>query len=280
MIKVGVIDYLNTQPVYYTFAQKVGRADVGLVHDIPTALNQALVAGNIDIAPVSSIVAAQMADQVFILPGLSIAALGIVQTVLLFSWHPDPKDLDGMPIALTDHSAAGMTLFKLLCRDRYHIQPIFDTQSQDLVHMMRTYEAALIIGDQALIEGSQHRKLLNPRGEVARPYIIDLGDEWLKHTGLPFVFALWAVRRESAEELVFVGIHRALWASKADGLASLTTLATGYAARLNLPVGLCRRYLRDLRYDLTEQDREGLTRFLDATLGSNRRPLVYLKAEI
>jgi chorismate dehydratase len=278
VITVGIIDYLNTQPIYYTFAQKLGRDTVNLVHNVPSALNQALVAGNIDIAPVSSIVAAQMADAVFILPGLSIAALGSMQTVLLFSWHPDPKALDGLPIALTDHSATSVALFKLLCRDRYQIQP-FDIHFQDLTRMMCAYEAALIIGDQALIEGSQHRKFLNPRGEVERPYIIDLGDEWLKHSGLPFVFALWAVRRERAEELVAAGIHWALWASKADGLASLTTLAAEYAAQLKLPVGLCTRYLRDLRYDLTQQDRKGLTRFLDTTL-PNRRPLVYLNAEI
>src|SRR5690606_33833988 len=91
---------------------------------------------------------------------------------------------------------------------------------------------------------------------VVSPYIFDLGDEWLKLTGLPFTFAVWTARKERAEQLAEAGIFDALYASTEAGLSepARDMLANAYAARLGLPGGVCRRYLRDLRYRLTEDD--------------------------
>jgi chorismate dehydratase len=201
-----------------------------------------------------------------------------VKTVLLFSWKADPRELDGLPIALTDHSATSAALVELLCRERYGIRPDYRVRPQNLAAMMAECEAALVIGDAALIEGTARRMLITPQGETARPYVFDLGDEWLKHTSLPFVFALWAARREAIEALLANRVQEALQASKCDGVASLDHLARAYAPRLGLPVGVCARYLHDLRFDLTEWDREGLERFLDHTLGADRPALEYLEA--
>jgi chorismate dehydratase len=278
MFTIGLIDYLNTQPFQATLAERLQGAPVDFVRGVPTALNRALAGGQVHLAPISAIEAARHAAEVVILPGLTIASLGAVKTVLLFSWKPDPRELDGLPIALTDHSATSVALLELLCRERYHIHPAFRVRPQNLAAMMAECEAALVIGDSALVEGMTRRMLITPQGETARPYVFDLGDEWLKHTSLPFVFALWAARREAVDELAACRVHSALLASKADGLASLDHLARAYAPRLGLPVGVCARYLYDLRFDLTEWDREGLNRFLDQTLGPDRPALEYLEA--
>jgi chorismate dehydratase len=278
MFTIGLIDYLNTQPFQATLAERLQGAPVDFVRGVPTALNRGLAAGDLDLAPISAIEAARDAEHVVILPGLTIASLGAVKTVLLFSWKPDPRELDGLPIALTDHSATSVALLQLLCRERYSIAPEYRTRSQNLAQMMAECEAALVIGDTALVEGAARRMLINPQGETARPYVFDLGDEWLKHTSLPFVFALWAARREAVEELLAYHVHEALLQSKADGQASLDQLAQAYAPRLGLPVGVCARYLADLRFDLTEWDREGLECFLNRTLGPDRPPLQYLEA--
>jgi chorismate dehydratase len=277
MLNIGLIDYLNTQPFQRTLAERLSGSKVNFVRGVPTALNRALAAGEIDLAPISAIEAARHADDVVILPGLTIASLGAVKTVLLFSWRPDPRELDGLPIALTDHSATSVALLELLCRERYHAAPDFRVRPQNLAAMMAECEAALVIGDTALVEGTLRRMLINRKGETSRPYVFDLGDEWLKLTSLPFVFALWAARREAVDALTGNRVHESLLASKADGLAALDSLAQAYAPRLGLPVGVCARYLYDLRYDLTEWDREGLERFLDISLGPDRRPLEYLE---
>jgi chorismate dehydratase len=87
-------------------------------------------------------------------------------------------------------------------------------------------------------------------------------------TGLPFTFAVWAARKERAPELEAAGVFEALYASTEAGLTedARDNLATAYAARLGLSAGVCRRYLRDLRYHLTEDDLAGLKLFLELAL--------------
>lgn len=267
MLNIGLIDYLNTMPFHYDLAERLQGVAVHFERGVPSQMNRALRAGEIDLAPISAIEAARYADDVVILPGLSIASLGAVKTVLLFSWAADMQDLEGQSIALTDHSATSVELLKVLCRERYHIQPNFVVTKQHLPSMLAEHQGALVIGDDALIEGAHHRALSNSDGWNL-PYIYDLGDEWLKMTGLPFTFAVWAARRDKAEALSNAGVFEALYASTQRGLtdAGRNQLADAYAARLGLPAGVCRRYLRDLRYHLTEDDLTGLKSFLELAL--------------
>jgi predicted solute-binding protein len=81
-----------------------------------------------------------------------------------------------------------------------------------------------------------------------------------------FTFAVWAARKATAQTMADAGVFDALYASTAAGLDNRDTLAQTYAARLGLPAGVCRRYLRDLRYRLTEDDLAGLKRFLELSL--------------
>jgi len=282
--KIGLIDYLNTMPFHYNLAERLQHADVAFERGVPSQMNGALLAGEIDLAPISAIEAARHAAEYVVLPGLSIASLGAVRTVLLFSWAADIRDLDGQSIALTDHSATSIALLKVLCQERYHIHPTFTVTQQHLPSMLAEHQGALVIGDDALVEGTLHRPQCQPlrspslrsgegcalvaRGGWGLPYVFDLGDEWLKMTGLPFTFAVWAVRKERAPLLAEAGVFDALYASTEAGLvdAARDQLADAYATRLGLPAGVCRRYLRDLRYHLTEDDLAGLKRFLELAL--------------
>ncbi|HEX2906599.1 MAG TPA: menaquinone biosynthesis protein [Phototrophicaceae bacterium] len=275
-LTIGLIDYLNTMPFHYDLAERLQDVDVQFERGVPSQMNRGIRSGEIDIAPISAIEAARYADEVVVLPGLSIASLGAVRTVLLFSWAADMRDLDGQSIALTDHSATSVALLQVLCRERYHIKPTFTTTKQHLPSMLAAHQGALVIGDDALVEGSIHRALSKPvlpslqGGDQGwgLPYIYDLGDEWLKMTGLPFTFSVWTARKDRAEELAAAGVFDALYASTAVGLReeSRDQLAMAYAGRLGLPAGVCRRYLRDLRYHLTEDDLAGLRLFLELAL--------------
>ena len=261
--KIGIIDYLNTQPFQYDLEARLRPLDIDFIRGVPTTLNRMLLEGEIDRAPISAVFAAQHANEFVILPGHSISSFGAVKTVLLFSWRTDIRELDGETIALTNHSATSVALLKLLCRERYGIEPNFVTMAQDLANMMGKASAALVIGDTALVEGFLHRELMKHDGSgYGRPTIFDLGDEWLKLTGLPFTFALWAARRETADTMLSLGIPQALDESKGAGLANINDIATSYAPTLAVPVGVCRRYLHDLRFDLTAEDLAGLNRYL------------------
>jgi chorismate dehydratase len=261
--KIGIIDYLNTQPFQYDLEDRLRPLNVQFIRGVPTTLNRMLLEGKIDLAPISAVFAAEHAEHFVNLPGHSISSFGAVKTVLLFSWRTDIRELDGETIALTNHSATSIALLKVLCRERYGIEPNFVTMPQDLAAMIRQAAAALVIGDTALVEGFLHRELLRHDGSgYGRPTIFDLGDEWLKLTGLPFTFALWAARRETVDEMLALGVPQALNDSKTAGLGNINEVATGYAPTLAVPVGVCRRYLHDLRFDLTAEDLAGLNRFL------------------
>lgn len=261
-LTLGIIDYLNVEPQYYRLEERLAGKPVVFRRGVPSELNRALAAGEIDLAPISAFTAAELADQVAILPDLSIATIGAVKTVLLFSWMADPRELDGVRIALSNESATSVELVKILAERFWRVQPRYTTEAQDLGQMLRRASAALLIGDDALVE-SAHRREMPGRGQ---PYVFDLGDEWLKWTGLPFVFALWAARREALPMIREMGVVEALYESKAEGLAHIPEIAQAYAPRLGLPIGVLTKYLHDLRYDLRPRDRAGLLTYFQLAL--------------
>ena len=266
MITIGIIDYLNVEPLYFRLQERLAGKPIRFRRGVPTELNRALQNGEIDVAPISAIAAARLADSVAILPDLSIATLGAVKTVLLFSWMADPRELNDCRIALSDESATSVELVKVLARDFWKITPRYTVEAQDLGQMMRRASAALLIGDDALVE-SAHRREIRGRGQ---PYAFDLGDEWLKWTGLPFVFALWAARRQALPALAELDILPALYESKAEGLEHIPQIARAYAPRLGLDNGVLTKYLHDLRYDLTPADRAGLLTYFSLALDDFR----------
>lgn len=260
-VRLGAISYLNVAPVYdwlsHCPADELG--GVALVDGVPAQMNRALEAGVVDISNVSSFAFGAHAHEWALAPGLSVAAHGRVDSVLLFSWRADWRDLDGGSIALTDHSATSVELTRLLAERRYGAHPRYVTTAPDLDAMLAQHDAALLIGDIALREGYLRREIAG-RG---RPYVFDLAREWQDWTGLPFVFAVWAARKDRAEAVRATGVVELLRDSTARGLADLPRLAHDAAARLDLPADLCADYLRLLDYELSEGDLQGLRRFLE-----------------
>ena len=255
-LTLGVIDYLNCQPLNWRIAERL--PEVRRFNGVPTALNRGLLAGDLAVAPISAYEYALHAAELLVVPELSIATLGAVKRVNVFSWRPDPRELADSVVALTTDSATSVNLLRVLCEQHYQITPEWRPMRPDLDVMLDACDAALMIGDKALIEATVRRRL--PRRGL--PYLFDLGDEWLKLTGLPFTFAVWCVRRDRADDVAAAGIIPALRAAKTEGLGHIDEIAEAYAPRLGLPAGVCAKYLRDLRYDLTEADLQGLRTFL------------------
>jgi chorismate dehydratase len=229
---------------------------------VPSALNAALQVGEIDFSNVSSVAFGRNAGEWLLVPGLSVAAQDAVESVLLFSWHADWRALDGGSIALTGDSATSVALVRLLAEERYGAHPQYVTMAPNLDAMLAKHDAALLIGDIALVEGYRRRAIA---GRV-KPHVFDLATEWRAWTGLPFVFAVWAARSDRAREIAASGIVRALHESKAQGLGDLTRIAAEASKRLDLPEDTCQRYLRLLDYDLGERDMKGLRRFLELAI--------------
>ncbi|MCS7203912.1 MAG: menaquinone biosynthesis protein [Thermodesulfovibrio sp.] len=180
-LKVGLIHYANVYPIFY-FLEKEGliTEDIHLVKGVPSQLNWALRNALIDISPSSSVEYLLNKELYDFVDGISISSKEYVGSVLFFSEYEIEK-VDGKKILLTDHSTTSHFLLRVILEKFKGITPIYDISS-----VPYTGESFLLIGDDAL----KYKKFNNSKK------VYDLANLWYQQTGLPFVFALWIVRKE------------------------------------------------------------------------------------
>ena len=250
--RLGHIQFLNLLPLYYGLVKKDVLLDVELVKAAPRDLAGALLAGELDIAPIPSIEYCRNWRDLLLLDDLSISSDGDVKSILLVSSAP-AEQLDGRPVALTNTSRTSQALLQIILAERYEVAPAYFEAPPDLRQMMRDADAALLIGDDAL------RALYLP-GPLLH---YDLGREWKELTECKMVYAVWAVRRTFAEREPekLASLHWALLESMRYTREHLDAI-TQYAARWEtFPVSFLRSYFETLRFDFGPAYREGLTLF-------------------
>ena len=230
MIRLGRISYVNMAPVFYRLDFPVEE-----VAGVPTELNGLLLAGECDLAPISSIEWARHADRLRILPRLCVSSEGAVDSIQLVSRLPLERVRS---VAVTPESATSVVLTKVLIPDAVHV-PLGDEA-----------DATLLIGDAALKSAF----------EDPTPHY-DLGRLWLERTGLPMVFAVWAAREEANGELG--DLEDALVASVRRARDEPEQLAHESSARYGYPAGFLARYFEKLRYSFGPRERAGLLTFLE-----------------
>src|SRR5258708_21893251 len=189
-VRLGRVGYINVLPVYLGLEREGTRCDV--VSGVPTELNAQLDARRIDCAPVSAIEVARHAGAYAVLPGLSISSVGAVGSSMLISKVP-PQQLDGRSVALTTHSAASLAFFRILCAKLWHVEVRTADTPPDLDSMLRDHDAAVLIGTPAIVAVREAER----RGDL---HVVDLGEAWHELTGLPAVFAVWALWRDWAAQ--------------------------------------------------------------------------------
>lgn len=256
-IRIGKIRYLNCLPFYFglpeIFSTNEAETKVDLFESHPAGINQAMQKGEIDMAPVSSLEYFQRQEDYLLLPEFAIGTRLFARSVLLLS-RKKIEELNGAAIALSRESLSSAGLLRILLKKKYGYKNTFELADQDPEAMLRKYSAALVIGDQALF--CQPKELV---------YKYDLGEWWCSWTGKPFVFALWAVRRDFAvrhpETLrSFSAILKEnLLGNLADpeGLLKRSFGMTPEDKRFCQTLG----YLVNLEYMLDEGMKEGVTRF-------------------
>jgi chorismate dehydratase len=187
--------------------------------------------------------------------GLSISANGPVGSVFLFS-HVPLEQLDGASVLLTSQSQTSVSLVKIILEDFHKVFPKFT--EGDVLAPSDDYKAVLAIGDDAL-------RLVDSSTYL---YQFDLGDIWKRHTGLPFVFAVCAVRSDFAaaypDQLSL--IHSELLRCRDEGKADLAAVCRISALRIPMSEKKCYQYLTAIEYDLGAKKRTALERFFTALI--------------
>ena len=217
--------------------------DAEIVVDFPSRLADGLAGGRFDVALIPSIEYLRQ-------PGLRIASDAVVacdgpvRSVKLYGRVPVERV---ETLALDEGSRTSAALAQILLRERFGLRPKLLCLPLDGRPADCKADAMVVIGD---------RGMHDPGEDLA--FVWDLGEEWARWTGLPFVFALWAARPHPQAEL----IDRALAAARDQGLACLPEIARLSASEVGIPEADCLRYLRDnLEFHLGQRQRQGLERF-------------------
>ena len=227
MIRLGRISYVNMAPVFHRLDADVEevsrRAD--------RAQPRGCCAGELDLAPISSIEYARNADRLRILPRLCVSSEGAVDSIQLVSRKPLEQV---RTVAVTPESATSVVLTRVLLPEAGHV-PLGEEA-----------DATLLIGDAALQSAF----------EDPTPHH-DLGRLWLERTGLPMVFAVWAApgarRRRGSPSW-----RRRSSRPCAARVPSPSSSRYEASERYGYPAGFLARYFEKLRYSFGPRERAGL----------------------
>ena len=251
MLRLGHIEYSNCFPVHALLVDRGAPSWLELVPGIPSELNRALAAGEIDVSPCSSIEFARHADHYRILPDFVIGSDGPVQSILVESDRPLDA-LDGEEVALPTASATSVVLLRILLEQRLGIRARYRwfDQATEADPVSGGAAAALRIGDVAL-----RREF--PAGRLVQ----DLGALWNEWTGLPFAFAVWQASPGPESDAELLALHALLLESRTWFYHNAGDLACRHQATFGLPPARLDAYWRSLSYTLDERMLRGLLHF-------------------
>lgn len=246
-LRFGRINFVNVLPVHLHLEPEPELFQE--IAAVPSALNQGLRSGKLDLAEVSSLEYARQPGDYLILPDLGLSTRGPVGSVLLLSDRPRSQWVGGV-IEAPFESETSVALLRVFlgrlwgldCR----VAPEGDAPVGELVARLR-------IGDRAL----------NEARSGAWPVVLDFGALWQVWTGLPLVYALWVVRREVAERRPedLARLHHGLLVARDRGVADVAGCAIEAARRLGGDPAYYRDYFTRLRYGLGPEEIRGLERF-------------------
>jgi chorismate dehydratase len=237
-IRVGAVSYLNTKPLIYGFEQGRMKDEVELIIDYPSKIAAALLNNEIDIGLVPIAVIPEMKEH-HIISDYGIAADGEVASVCLFSEVP----LNEIKTVLLDYqSRTSVALVKVLMKEFWKINPVFEHTEGDFRNKIQGSVAAVVIGDRALEQRTQSA------------YIYDLGEAWKQFTGLPFVFAAWV-----SNKLIEPAFVKAFNETNAVGLEHLDIVINAHQTGL---FDLQAYYTKHIKFMLNPSMHEAITLFL------------------
>jgi len=252
--RVGHIQFLNCLPIYWGLMRSGALIDVDLHKDTPEKLSAGLIAGDLDIGPITLVEYLRHADELVLLPNLAVGSDGPVLSVNLISTRP-LAELDGRPVALGSTSRTGVLLAQMLLTEKYGAEPEYFRCPPELTQMLIEADAGVLIGDPALRAMYEAPRL--------GLQVTDLGLAWKEWTGLPMVFAVWAARKDFAavHPGVVKDVHEAFQRSRDLSLGELDEVATAAARWEPFDAQTLAAYFRALDFSLGERQIAGIREF-------------------
>jgi chorismate dehydratase len=265
---IAASSYLNAAPLCYSFVYGTQRGRCTFLSDeAPARCSQLLAEGRAHAALIP-VIEYQRIPGLVIAPGACVASKRSVRSVLLASRVPITQVRS---VALDTSSRTSAALIQIILGRFYGLNASYIASPPKLEDMLESNDAALIIGDPAMLI------------DRSKLHVYDLAEEWRKHTGLPFVFAFWAIRADSMASFgASAGAKIDFEAAKFEGVAHADYLADLYSERLTLPRDELFSYLTEaISYDLDDECLRGLRRYYELAsehgLIQEARDLVFLE---
>ena len=280
-LRVSTISFLNPAPLLYNFEHEPTATALRKLYDIhyttPATCAAELHSGaaGLGLIPIAS-----LTPELAIVPGCAIASRDEVRSILLLVKNPArlpvPEALQQVRTLAADTASRSSIAYARILFEHFHqTRPtLLDhpvATPADISSMLSTADAALIIGDPALL-ARERRTAIDARRsgidarrsaigasssalDAAHPNLLwlDLAHLWRERTGLPWVAAVWAVRPESlaAASLTPQQLIADLTASRDAGLNHTQQLVNEWTPRLALSSTTIRTYLRlNIHYTL------------------------------
>ncbi len=249
--RIGAVSYLNTKPLIYGLRELLPGSQ--LILDLPSRLADRLGAGELDVALIPSVEFLR-GRGLGIVADACIACRGQVRSVRVLFRKP-PREV--RTLALDEGSRTSAALSQVLLYERFGIRPARQQLDIEASIESCTADAILVIGDRAM--NLDTRNFCDSW---------DLGEEWLKDTGLPFVFAMWVAREAVVPELC-----EALQQARDAGLANLDSIVDKESPRYGLTTTSCQEYFRrHLHFYLGQRELEGLQLFANQAFAIGLAP--------
>jgi chorismate dehydratase len=252
-LRISAISYLNTAPLMWDFEHgglehESGR-DFDISYTLPSSCARSLAEGTADIGIIPAAAYAEI-PRLQILPDVAIASRRPVRSILLVSKVPIE---DVRTVALDTSSLTSVALTKILFAKWLGGGRTFNSMGPEIDKMLAGHDAGLLIGDPAL------------KIDRNRYHTLDLAEEWIRHTGKPFVFAFWAVRSDALSDAApSLDLPAVFQNSRDHGLqaSSLNQIAREWAPRLEISEADVKNYLtQNIHYKLDAGCLEGLQLF-------------------
>jgi chorismate dehydratase len=248
-LRISAISYLNTAPLMWDFEHGRAGQEFDISYTLPSGCARALAQANADIGIIPAAGYTQIPG-LQILPDVAIASRQAVRSILLVSRVPIVKV---RKVALDTSSMTSVALTKVLFERWLGGGREFVPMAPDLETMLSQCDAGLLIGDPAL------------QVDRSRYHALDLAEEWIRHTGKPFVFAFWAARADALREAdPVLDLGKIFRNSRDHGLEeeNLRRIVQEWAPKLNLSEVDVRSYLtNNIHYQLDGECLEGLQLF-------------------
>lgn len=267
-LRISVVQYLNTAPLVRGFTHGPLKGKYDLSFTVPSECAEALRTGAADVAIIPAI-EYQRIPNLVMFPDLSIASKERVRSLLIVSKLPI-REIGSL--ALDQSSRSTQALTRILCEERWDIAPQFTEANPDFAEMLKSADAALVIGDPALRLALQAEQCVSPGADggwicagsqvglsrATKLHVYDVVHEWWQLTERPAVLAVWAAR----PEVVTPELLGDFSASLAFGLRHLPQICAESAHELQLPEKELLLYLRtNIDYSLDVENFKGLEEF-------------------